>query len=253
MSTGIRKLHSKGCPGRDGGRCNCGAGWEASVFSKRDQKKIRKTFANKAEAKTWRDDANTMLAKGGLRAPKPTTVQEAWEAWYEGAQEGTDPQPLGRSLQAVRAARLRGRDATPRAARARGGPARRPDPPRSSGLRRWAPRRWLQSVHDPGHAAPAAGDLPPGAGPRRVGGQSMHGPASSRPSEADANAIASPVEAEALIAAAPERDRAIWATAMYAGLRLGELRALRVGRHRPRRWSDPRRARMGPRGGADRA
>src|SRR5215207_4480095 len=39
---------------------------------------------------------------------------------------------------------------------------------------------------------------------------------------------ASPDEAEVLIAAAPERDRATWATALYAGLRLGELRALRV-------------------------
>jgi integrase len=35
---------------------------------------------------------------------------------------------------------------------------------------------------------------------------------------------ASPAEAEALIAAAPEQDRAIWATAMYAGLRLGAAR-----------------------------
>lgn len=40
--------------------------------------------------------------------------------------------------------------------------------------------------------------------------------------------FASPEEAEALIAAAPSRDRAVWATAMYSGLRLGELRALRV-------------------------
>lgn len=39
--------------------------------------------------------------------------------------------------------------------------------------------------------------------------------------------IASPVEAAALLAALPERDRAIWATAMYAGLRRGELLALR--------------------------
>jgi integrase len=39
--------------------------------------------------------------------------------------------------------------------------------------------------------------------------------------------IASPVEAAALIAALPEQDRALWATAMYAGLRHGELRALR--------------------------
>ena len=40
--------------------------------------------------------------------------------------------------------------------------------------------------------------------------------------------FATPAEAEALIAAAPEGDRAIWATAFYAGLRHGELRALRV-------------------------
>jgi integrase len=38
----------------------------------------------------------------------------------------------------------------------------------------------------------------------------------------------SPEEAEALIAAVPELDRAAWACAMYGGLRLGELRALRV-------------------------
>jgi integrase len=42
--------------------------------------------------------------------------------------------------------------------------------------------------------------------------------------------FATPSEAEALIAALPEADRAIWATAMYAGLRRGELMALR--------WSD---------------
>ncbi len=39
---------------------------------------------------------------------------------------------------------------------------------------------------------------------------------------------ASPEEAEALIAAAPQHDQPIWATAMYAGLRRGELRALRA-------------------------
>ena len=38
--------------------------------------------------------------------------------------------------------------------------------------------------------------------------------------------VARPEEAAALIAAAPRRDQAIWATALYAGLRLGELRAL---------------------------
>jgi integrase len=40
--------------------------------------------------------------------------------------------------------------------------------------------------------------------------------------------IASPAEAAELLAALPASDRALWATAFYAGLRLGELRALRV-------------------------
>jgi hypothetical protein len=94
MSTGIRKLHSKGCAGRDGGRCRCGAGWEASVFSKRDGKKIRKTFSSKAEAKTWRDDANAQLAKGGLRAPKPTTVRGGMGGVARGSEDGHGPQAL---------------------------------------------------------------------------------------------------------------------------------------------------------------
>lgn len=41
--------------------------------------------------------------------------------------------------------------------------------------------------------------------------------------------IASPTEAASLIAALPSADRAVWATAMYAGLRAGELQALRDG------------------------
>ena len=39
--------------------------------------------------------------------------------------------------------------------------------------------------------------------------------------------IASPEEAQRLLAALPDRDRAVWATALYAGLRRGELMALR--------------------------
>jgi integrase len=39
--------------------------------------------------------------------------------------------------------------------------------------------------------------------------------------------IADPLEASALLAAVADGDRALWATAMYAGLRRGELLALR--------------------------
>ena len=40
--------------------------------------------------------------------------------------------------------------------------------------------------------------------------------------------VASPRQCEALLAALPAGDRALWATAMYAGLRRGELTALRI-------------------------
>jgi integrase len=39
--------------------------------------------------------------------------------------------------------------------------------------------------------------------------------------------VARPAEAQALLAALPPADQAIWATALYAGLRRGELQALR--------------------------
>jgi hypothetical protein len=75
MATGVTKRHSKGCPGLNGGRCNCNAGWEASVWSQRDGKKIRKTFPTKAAATSGRADALHALSKGGLRVPKPTNHQ----------------------------------------------------------------------------------------------------------------------------------------------------------------------------------
>jgi integrase len=40
--------------------------------------------------------------------------------------------------------------------------------------------------------------------------------------------IADPLEGAALIAAVPVEDQPVWATAMYAGLRRGELQALKV-------------------------
>ena len=40
--------------------------------------------------------------------------------------------------------------------------------------------------------------------------------------------IVSPEQAAQLLVALPERDRPLWATALYAGLRRGELQALRV-------------------------
>jgi integrase len=227
MSTGIRKLHSKGCLGRDHGRCSCGAGWEASVFSKRDGKKIRKTFPTKAAAKTWQDDANTQLAKGGLRAPKPTTLFEAWEAWHESAKEGIVRNRSGDRYKpsAIRAyhqgMRLR---VLPEL-----GAVRLAD------LDRVDLQRFVHRLLEDG-LAPSTIEvtlLPVRAIYRQAieRGEIVVNPCDKLRlprSDRRRDRIADPQEGVALIAAVPLEDRPLWATAMYAGLRRGELQALRA-------------------------
>jgi integrase len=227
MATGITKRHSRGCPSRDGGRCRCNAGWEASVYSKRDGKKIRKVFAREAEAKSWRADALYALARGGLRAPKPTTVREAWEEWYEGAGAGTVRNKSGdrykpSSLRDYeRNMRLR---VLPELGGVRLTDVRRPD------LQEFADGL-LATGLDPSTIRTTF--LPLRAIYRRAvaRGEVAVNPCTGLELPAvrgRRERFASPEEAEALIAAVSEGDRAIWATAMYAGLRRGELRALRV-------------------------
>jgi integrase len=196
------------------------------VFSKRDGKKIRKTFANKAEAKTWRDDANTMLAKGGLRAPKPTTLREAWESWHAGAQAGTIRSRSGEvykpsSLRSYEKA-MRLRVLEPLGA-VRLADITRPD------LQEFADRLLAEGLNP---STIQVTLLPLQAIFRRAAhrGELAVNPCQGVQLPAvrgRRERYASPEEAEALIAAVPSADRAIWATAMYAGLRCGELRALR--------------------------
>ncbi len=84
MATGVRQLHGRECNGN--GRCKCP--YEAFVYSKRDRKKIRKTFPTHAAAQAWRDDTKTAVRKRTLRASMSTTVDQAAEVWLQGAQEG---------------------------------------------------------------------------------------------------------------------------------------------------------------------
>ena len=227
MAIGIRKLHSKGCPGRDGGRCTCRAGWEAEVWSKRDQKKIRKTFANRTEAKSWRVDALSALSKGGLRAPKPTTVQQAWEAWYEGAKEGTVRNRSGDPFKpsALRQYELgMRRRVLPEFGQVRLSELRRLD------LQEFADRLLADGLNP---STIEVSILPLRAVYRRglARGELAVNPCDGLQLPAKRgrrSRFASPEEAATLLAAVPLEDQAVWATAMYAGLRRGELRALRA-------------------------
>src|SRR5207247_9768536 len=68
--------------------CSCAPGYQAQVWSARDQKPIRKTFATIGAAKAWRQESQVALRRGTLRAPSPTTLTDAAEEWLQAAQAG---------------------------------------------------------------------------------------------------------------------------------------------------------------------
>jgi hypothetical protein len=79
MAEGITKRHSTGCPAKHGKACRCNAGYEAFVWSKRENKKTRKNFKTVAEAKAWRSEALSAAQRGHLRARSATTrAPSAW-------------------------------------------------------------------------------------------------------------------------------------------------------------------------------
>ena len=226
MATGITKRHGKGCSARKGGRCSCNAGWEAAVYSPRDGRKIRKTFAREAEAKTWRADALAALSRGTLRAPTKTTLRETAETWIAGAEAG---EIRNRSGHRFKPSTLRGyRRALEDRVLPLIGDAKL-SAVTTSDLQtlvdRWQaegqPASTIRNTIKPLQAiyrrAKARGGLP--VNPTR----DLELPA-PRPKEVE---IVAPELADRLLAAVPDQDRAIWATALYAGLRYGELRALR--------------------------
>ena len=58
------------------------------VYSKRDGKKIRKTFPTKAAAVAWRDDSLSAVRQRRMQAPTGQTLRQAAAAWLQGARAG---------------------------------------------------------------------------------------------------------------------------------------------------------------------
>ena len=228
MAEGIRKRHSEGCSAREGGRCNCKAGWEASVYSRRDGKKIRKRFPREAEARSWRAEAKRALDHGTLRSPAKTTLRQAAEVWLAGAEAG---EVRTRSGQPYKPATLRGyRQALEDRVLPLLG-SRKLSAVTTSDLQLIVDQ-WLGEGQSASTIRNAIKPLQ--AIYRRA--RSRDGLAvnptrdlelpAPRPKEVE---IVSVKVATGLLDAVPVDDRALWATALYAGLRYGELRALRWG------------------------
>jgi integrase len=222
----IKKRHSRSCPARRGKRCSCKGGYRAEVYSPRDKKKIRKTFAHKEEARSWAAEVKRGVDFGTLRAPTKRTLDEAAAAWLAGVDEGTI---RNRSGNPYKPATLRGyRQALEDHVLPALG-ARKMTGITTSDLQalvdHWCAEKQspstirnsikpLQAIYRRARAREGLAMNPT---------RDLELPAPN-PKEVE---IVAPDVAAALLDTLPGEDRALWATALYAGLRYGELRALR--------------------------
>ena len=201
------------------------------MYSRKDRGKIRKTFAEHWEAKAWRHSQLELASIERLRAPSHHTLGETASLWVKMAQEGQIRNRSGRRYKpsALRTIEvdLRLRLVPSLGTKVMVGITR-------ADLQHLV-NRWLSEGLSPskirsivnaarvlwrdldlltGHDDPLLVDPTHG----------LRLPASTGRRER----IATPDEARRLIEALQPGDRALWATAIYAGLRHGELRALQV-------------------------
>jgi integrase len=227
---GIVVKHRVGCASERGARCNCRRVYQAAVWSARDARRIRKHFDSLSEAKSWRAESYGKLRRRELRAPSAMTFGEAAALWLLGVRAGSI---RTRSGYEYKPSTIRSYEQALRGSR---------DGPGGLLAELGAIRLSELCVDD--LQAYADGLLAAGAQPSTIHNQIMPVRAICRwrrrevavnptvglslPAVRSGRVrIVSPAEAELLLAALADRDRALWATALYAGLRRGELMGLR--------------------------
>jgi integrase len=202
--------------------------YRAVVYVARDKRRVTRTFDTLTDARAWRAEAKALVNRGALRAPQAVTLDEAAVAWLAGAEDGA---VRTRSGQPYKPATLRGyRQALDDHVLPVFGPAKLSaitttdlqhlvDNWQGVGLAEATIRNAVKPLQAIYRRAASRGGLP--VNPTR----DLELPA-PRPRKAE---VVEHDTAAALLAAVPDTDRAVWGTALYAGLRYGELRALRWG------------------------
>lgn len=222
----IKKRHSGNCPAKRGKRCSCNGGYRAEVYSPRDKKKIRKTFTHRADAQSWAAEVKRGVDHGTLRAPTKRTLGEAAGAWLAGAEAGTI---RNRSGNEYKPATLRGYRQALEDHVLPALSGRKMNAVTTSDLQALVDR-WSAEGQSPSTIRNSIKPLQ--AIYRRARAREGLAVNPTRDLELPApNAkeveIVAPNVAAQLLDVLPAEDRALWATALYAGLRYGELRALR--------------------------
>ncbi len=88
MAEGIEVRHSRSCASREGRRCNCEPGYRVAAYDAISKRKVSKTFRTLGEARRWRAGAQTQAAKGVRLAGTSQTLLEAAEAFVDGLTSG---------------------------------------------------------------------------------------------------------------------------------------------------------------------
>jgi integrase len=224
---GVRIRHSRSCGSREHRACDCSPSFEAAAYAKRDGKKIRRSFTSLAEARRWRAAMLNLSLDAGLRAPSATHFGEAAELWLDRARGGAirtksgdayKPSALRGYEQALRLRLLPPLGAHRLADITRADLQRLVSGWQEAGLSASSIRNTINAVRAIYRSADLLVDGAIPASPT-IG---LRLPAVRGRRER----TAAPDEATRLLRALPSADRALWATALYAGLRLGELRAL---------------------------
>ena len=227
---GIVVKHRAGCASEREQRCNCRRVYQAAVWSARDAKRMRKHFDSLSDARSWRAESYGRLRRRELRAPSAMTFGEAAALWLEGVRAGSI---RTRSGDVYKPSTIRSYEQALRGpSRGKGGLLRELGHVKLSDLS-------LDDVQGYADRLLGAGAEPStirnAIMPVRVICRWRQREVAVNPTAGLSlpavrlghNRIASPAEAELLLAALSGRDRPLWATAMYAGLRRGELMGLR--------------------------
>jgi integrase len=224
---GVEIRHTDPCRSHQGGACNCQPAFRAYVYDRATKQKVRRAFGTLAEAKAWRASVTVKRDKGRRIAPSKVTLRQAAEAWLAGAEAGT---LRNRSGEPYKPSALRGYrydlektvlpelGAHPLSAIRRSDFQRLVDRLVGDGLSRSKISNVVTAAQVVYRDAIQRDDdleLNPAVGLRL--------PAGGQPRQR----AASVTEVAELIAVLLLEDRALWATAAYAGLRRGELRGLR--------------------------
>jgi integrase len=204
--------------------------YQASVWSARDGRRIRKHFDSLEDAKSWRAESYGRLRRREMRAPSAITFGQAAELWLAGVRAGTI---RTRSGDEYKPSTIRSYELALRGPRGgQGGLLRELGRIRLSELS-------IDDVQEYADRLLAAGSQPSTVHnqimPVRVICRWRRREVAVNPTvgltlpavRSERVRIASAAEAELLLGALSQRDRALWATALYAGLRRGELMGLR--------------------------